>query len=69
MGRKEIMPLQEQATVSSACLAPPPSTRTGVGLAGHYHPAPVGRARTLEDEISYFILRHVLEQDAQFFDG
>ena len=69
MSVREVMLFQEQAAVSSSCLAPHPPTETAMDTAGQDHPRLAGCAGTMDEETSDFITRHVLEQGAQFFDG
>lgn len=67
MSGTEVMPFEEQVTVSPCCLAPGSAAEARVSMAGQAPPAPVESA--LDEEISDFVTRHVLEQDAQLFDG
>jgi hypothetical protein len=67
MSEKEAMPFEQKVMVSSSCRAPGSSMEAAVGTAGQDRPAPAGCA--LDEEVSDFNMRHVVEQDAQFFDG
>ena len=61
------MPFEQRLMVSPSCQEPRSSPEAVVGAAGQDCPAPGECA--MNEEISDFITRHVLEQDAQFFDG
>lgn len=60
------MPLEQQL-ISPSCQEPRSSPEAVVGAPGQDCPA-AGEC-VMNEEISDFITRHVLEQDAQFFDG
>ena len=62
------MAWQAEATARPPRLPPRSSAEASVGIAEPDHPEP-GSASNLDEEISDFITRHVIEKDAQFFDG
>jgi len=62
------MSFEEWETVSSSCLDPSPQEDIA-GTAGQQHPTLAGSVQPPDPEVPDFIMSHVLEQDAQFFDG
>ena len=68
MSGMEVMTFEEEEViVSPSCLVPRAYGEAAPGIAGQKRSAPA--VCLADEEVSAFITRHVLERDAEFFDG